>query len=432
MDKYIRFQKPDTPLSGVFHLPVSKSELNRALVMAAFSKVPVHITGTSEADDCRVFIQYLRACGFTLDVSESGIHFSGQAVSGREIIQDLGMAGTALRFLPVLAACLPVRTVFTGAGRLSERPVLPLIQALQTAGAKIIQPENGLNFPLIIEGNPEWKPASFFLGNAPSSQLLSALLLAGAHWPLNTQIHCDKNQIVSRTYVDLTLQMLSAQGIHWLENPDGFFLSENVSNHAQIFTESDWSSASYAFGHVMLNSGKILLKGLKPHSFQGDAGQLDYFRQLGVHLKFVVGGLEVSGEGKKVSAFDFDFSQMPDLAQTFAVLALFADGPCILRGLSTLRFKETDRVQALELELKKCGADVEVVGAEMKIIPFGEILPVCIRTYADHRMAMAFALAAVRTEGMCIENPEVTGKSFPEYWNCLSEVGIKYFMQDDC
>lgn len=421
--EYIRITPPSR-LEGEVELPVSKSLYNRALILSAYSGNLIQVRQAADSDDCRRMEAYLRAAGWGIEQEASGVRVSGQPVPGRVVETDLNMAGTALRFLAVLAATLPLESRFTGAPRLGERPFRPLAKALKATGVNIQIPNTGSIFPFTIRGNPNWQPGQIHLDGVDSSQMVSALLLGGCHFHAGTRISVDASIPLSVPYVEMTLGMLSRQGIQWAMEQGSYVLREKHRVEIPIEGEADWSGASYLFAWLALLGGRIQLSGLSLDSLQGDRGQVGYWHQLGLEVRPTGTGLEAWSEGKGRKGFELDFEGMPDLAQTFAVVAALGEESCVLTGLESLRVKETDRVEALKQQLAKLGAEVRGDARRMEIMPGKWPERADIKTYEDHRMAMAFSLAAVRIPGLRIENPGVVEKSFPGYWKVLAGLGF--------
>lgn len=421
--EYIRITPPSR-LEGEGVLPVSKSLYNRALILSACTGNPISVRQAADSDDCRRMEAYLRAAGWGIEQEASGVRVSGQAVPGRVVETDLNMAGTALRFLAVLAATLPLESRFTGAPRLGERPFRPLAYALKASGVKIQIPDTGSLFPFSIQGNPQWQPGQIHLVGVDSSQMVSALLLGGYHFREGTRISVDSNMPLSVPYIDMTLGMLKSQGIRWERDKEGYVLVEKHRVQIPIEVEVDWSGASYLFAWLVMLGGRLHLPGLSLDSLQGDRGQVGYWQRLGIAVRPTETGLEAWSEGKGRRGFALDFEGMPDLAQTFAVVAALGEEPCVLTGLESLRVKETDRVEALKQELAKLGAKVRGDARRMEIVPGKWPERADIRTYGDHRMAMAFSVAAARIPGLRIQNPGVVEKSFPGYWRVLEGLGF--------
>jgi 3-phosphoshikimate 1-carboxyvinyltransferase len=428
MDEILNVHQVPERLSGVFHLPYSKSMYNRALVIGAASGKSFRVSANSSAEDCEVLKGYLSALNYRIESGGEGIYHFIPGNFPSQVNLDLRMAGTAMRFLTGLACIMPVCSAFRGSERLSMRPVGALKDALISAGGRLEYESAHFALPVRIYGDRHWSPKCFDFAPGESSQMLSALLLLGPHLQTGTRIQVPKVEVVSKTYVEMTLNMLSLQGIYWVRDDSGFVLKSCEWKDEVIFVERDWSSASYAFAWALMFPSDFMIPGLSAQSLQGDRAQVKWFEHLGLKIEFMEKGVRVQSPGyRDLPAFDFDFSDMPDLAQTFAVLALFAKGKSTLRGLETLRVKETDRVSALQAELSKLGAIVQVIGNQMEIEPVEVLMPCMLDTYGDHRMAMSFSILAGLYPGeIGIRSPEVVSKSFPDFWHELSRIGINF------
>jgi 3-phosphoshikimate 1-carboxyvinyltransferase len=427
MDDIVFAGKVVTPLSGAFNLPYSKSMYNRALAMGLASGRSFSVSAKCDAEDGEVIYSYLKALQYDIwESSDGAIHFS-PTVFPSDVHIDLKMAGTAMRFLSAVACTLPVVSHFTGATRLSDRPIQALRDALVLAGAEMEYAAVGYALPVRILGNPNWSPPAFTLTAAESSQMLSALLLLGPSLEIGTRIWISQSSIVSRPYAEMTLRMLSQQGIVWEADDLGFVLKHKQWKDQVIQVERDWSSASYAFAWAIVFPSDFLIPGLYSHSLQGDSTQVAHFEKLGLQLKFESQGLRVRSKGhSRIPAFHLSFQDIPDLAQTFAVLALLGDGPCTLSGLHTLAVKETDRIEALRHTLSSLGACVTVEDYSMEITPVEKLLPGNLDTFDDHRMAMSLSILMSLMPGdIGLLAPGVVSKSFPSFWEQLQAIGIK-------
>ncbi|MCS7084723.1 MAG: 3-phosphoshikimate 1-carboxyvinyltransferase [Bacteroidia bacterium] len=412
---------------GSVELPGSKSEANRLLAFASLLEDEFVVENVPEVDDVTVFIEAMRAAGVTTTLSNGNLYVP-TSIRNSDIgcvRLHLGMAGTAARFWTALACFRPGETILTGDSRLCERPMAPLLEALRDAGADVTCLAQPDRFPIRIRGRSDFCPNEFRLSAGVSSQFLTALLLCAPALREGARIYYDRSRAVSQSYAEMTLRLLQELGVEWECLSWGYRLaSRRPRNRGRV--EADWSAASYPLAAALLAPMKLRLNGLHADSPQGDRVQCQLYLQWGLKIEFDSKGAAVWNDtGRLVRAFDRDCSDTPDLAPTWAALALFADGPCVLRGLHTLKFKETDRIAALKNELVKFGADVQADDASMRIVPgpFPERPPV-VQTYGDHRMAMAFALAAFMPAGVIIENPAVVSKSFPRFWNEARKWGV--------
>jgi len=256
-----------------------------------------------------------------------------------------------------------------------------------------------------------------------SSQFITAILLTA---PLNTAklaIEIEGEQI-SRPYIDMTLQSIKDFGVSIANDSYKRYSCPAGQKYSPqtISIEGDASGASYLWGLAAISGGKVTVKNINPRSAQGDIHFPEALMRMGCSVSSDSHSITVSGT-KSLKGIEIDMSNMPDVAQTLAVVAAFAKGTTVLRGLSTLRVKETDRIEALHTELAKVGISSEI-GPDYLIVRGGEPKGGCIATYEDHRMAMSFAMMAAKVPGMQIEEPQVVEKSFPTFWDTLSSIGI--------
>lgn len=394
----MQFQLPDGPLSGEIDLPISKSIANRYLIIAVLAESSLpwkEGLGVIELpDDVKILANSLQS---------------------REETIDIGMAGTAMRFLTAFCAVHEGKTtVLTGAERMKQRPIGDLVDALRLLGAKIDYVGEVGFPPLRIHGSA-LTGGKVELSAAVSSQFISALMMIAPTMQDGLEIHLT-GKVLSRPYIELTAACMRKCGVevHFIGNtiqiPSGRYKLSALS------IETDWSAASYfyAIAAARLHS-KFLLKGLTLVSPQGDSILAKWFNEIGVSSVQKDDGVEIhSCEVVKLPQ-ELDFTDNPDLAQTFAFLAATLGQPLKLAGLDNLRLKETDRVDALKTELEKLGVTVLVNGNIIDISGKVSVREATIKTYNDHRMAMSAAVLATQVP-IEIENPEVVAKSYPEFW----------------
>ncbi len=405
--------RPNRVLKGTIALPSSKSESNRALIIRALCKQPFEIKNISTAQDTQTLLLILTS---TINHQPS-------------TICDVGAAGTAMRFLTAYFAATPGTKTLTGSDRMKERPIRILVEALRGLGAEIEYAEKDGYPPLKINGMV-LKGGEVEIDGSVSSQYISALLMIAPVLMKGLVIRF-KGEIVSRPYINMTLRMMEHFRVYgvWQDNVLSVSKQEYhiKSDEGYAFeAEADWSAASYWYSMVALaDEADLHIKGLKKVSLQGDAVARDLARFFGVHTEYTEEGVRLSKKTSFREHFGFNFSDCPDLAQTFAVLTSALGIPSLFNGLSTLRIKETDRVQALKDELEKAGTELRVVDDGTVMILPAKFKPgLVVKTYKDHRMAMAFAplamLAPVR-----IEDPEVVKKSYPSFWDDLRSLGFE-------
>ena len=344
-------------------------------------------------------------------------------------VYDVGPAGTTMRFLTAYLSAQPGTHIITGSERMKKRPIGILVDALRTLGARISYVEKEGFAPLQIEGGI-LKGGEVEIDGNVSSQFVSALLLISPVFQNGLVIRF-KGEITSRPYINMTLKMLEEFGVYGVWQEDCISVSRQQyslrADHFEYTVEGDWSAASYWYAFAALaEEADFTIRGLKHPSLQGDAIVADLFSFFGVKTDYIEGGLRLTRQRVKNEYFGFDFSDCPDLAQTVALVTAGLQVPAYLRGVHTLRIKETDRIAALKNELAKVGSEVELRDDNsIRITPPAALLqPGLIHTYEDHRMAMAFAALAMKLGSISIEHPEVVKKSYPGFWNDLKKTGF--------
>ena len=427
-------------LQAQVRLPGSKSLTNRALALAALAGRPLTLTGPSDSADSAVMRHFLERLGWRVAIGQQ----LGEPVwqltppaappdPARLIAIDLGHAGTAARFLTAVCTRLPGTFILDGSERLRQRPLAPLVQALVDGGAHIEALDRPGQLPLKVVGLPSAQPSHLTVAAGLSSQLASALLLLAPALPSGSSVAL-AGELVSEPYLRMTVALCDSFGAQWQAPPEAprrFELVHVAQPPERWAIEGDWSAASYWLSLAATLPTELSLSHLNPASLQGDAGQLRHFLHFGLEFSFDSGVMRVRNtQGNLIRPFDLDFSLMPDLAQTFAVLALFApQGPSHLAGLDTLPLKETDRLRALVTELSTAGAEAIVtqgtrgLGLSVRPLPPGHYAGAPIATYDDHRMAMAFALLAHREPVVHLQHPAVVVKSYPRFWDDLATAG---------
>lgn len=388
-------------------LPASKSLSNRALLIQALSEVYMPLHNLSDCDDTKIM--------------QNGL------VNKNETI-NIKAAGTAMRFLTAYYAILPGEVkILTGSERMLQRPIGILVDALKQLGADIeYLGEEGFP-PLKIKGK-QLNGGELHLPADVSSQYISALLMIAPKLKGGLTLHLE-DAILSRPYIDMTLDVMKAFGgkVDWVDD-ETIRVEENTYLGCEYTIENDWSAASYWYEMVALTADSTLeLPGLKAKSLQGDSCVVQMFRQLGIKTSFTRNGAYLTQRFKKMKRLTCDFSNEPDLAQTFVATCCLMNIPFRFSGLISLKIKETDRVSALITELDKLG--YQLTEEEKGTLAwYGVQLPIngcpVIRTYNDHRMAMALAPACLRCGTIIIDGAEVVSKSYPHYWDDLKEAGF--------
>lgn len=339
---------------------------------------------------------------------------------------DVLDAGTTMRFLIAFCSVKKIGKVIKGTKRMHERPVKILVDALRELGARVEYIEKEGYPPVHVHGflNGQEQDHVKVRGDV-SSQYISALLMIAPVLEKGLTLELT-GKTGSRPYIQMTLALMEHFGIKSQWEGSRIHISPQPYRSAAYTIESDWSGASYWYSLVALaKEAEVKLRGLRKNSYQGDIAIADIMDSLGVSSEFVEDGVIL--KKKEASAtFSYDFSHCPDLAQTVAVVCAAKGVHCTMQGLESLRIKETDRILALQQELAKIGAELLEKDQEWELIPAkeisGEDTPV-FDTYDDHRMAMALAPLAAKTE-ILINEPEVVRKSYPRYWDDLQKAGV--------
>jgi 3-phosphoshikimate 1-carboxyvinyltransferase len=422
-------------LSGTIHLTGSKSESNRALIMQAMSKGAVQVKNISEAADTVTLLGILQPSGVGSGKwkveSEANAQSSLLAsrfsppVSRISHLIDIGPAGTAMRFLTAYYTLQDGEVLLTGSARMKERPIGILVDALRELGAKIEYAEKDGYPPLKIKGPFNQKSEKVSIQGNISSQYISSLLLAAPLLEKGLELIIE-GELTSKPYVEMTLAMLSQAGIKFSWTDNIIRIPNQAYTKSTINVEPDWSAASYWYAIAALaEEAELFLPGLNGYSLQGDSKITEFMANFGITSQFRNGGVFLKKEPKKLERKIFDFKECPDLAQTVIVICAALGHDATFTGLETLKIKETDRVNALQVELSKIGVKLIEKNQTYKLDCSGKDLnkPIRINTYDDHRMAMAFApLALVMTE-MEIEDHLVVEKSYPHFWKDLESIG---------
>jgi 3-phosphoshikimate 1-carboxyvinyltransferase len=420
-----------SPFTATVTPPGSKSLTNRALVLAALADGNSTLTNVLFADDTRVMLDGLAKLGFQLEIDEPAarvrVHGRGGAVPRGEAEILCGNSGTTIRFLTALCALGRGTYTLDGVARMRERPIGELAQLLKNLGVRIDYAQREGFPPLQVHANTLPGGLARF-GAAQSSQYLSAVLQVAPYARNEVRIDLDPGQ-TSWPYVAMTMQLMDQFSVtpELIRDPRSgeprqIIIPQQRYVPSDYAIEPDASNASYFLAAAAIRPGaKVTIEGLGKQSLQGDVGFADVLHKMGADLAFGRDFVTVAGT-ERLEGIDIDMSGMPDMAQTLAVVALFAEGETTLRGLHTLRVKETDRVAALSTELKKFGAEVEVDGDDLMIMPPDVMRSVRIDTYDDHRMAMAFAVAGTRSANITIRDVECVHKTYPGFFNDLRKL----------
>lgn len=402
-------------LDATVALPASKSISNRALIIYALSGGHIMPQNLSDCDDTEVIINAIRYMPDVIDIKA---------------------AGTAMRFMTAYLSLMRGTHTLTGTERMKKRPIKILVDALRSLGAEISYLEEEGFPPLSITGT-KLTGAVLEMSGSVSSQYISAVLMIGPMLDKGFELRLT-GDIISRPYIDLTLYMMNEFGADadWT-SADTITIKPVPYKTREYLIENDWSGASYWYEMMALMDNpdaKLMLTGLKDGSKQGDSVARYIFSMLGVKTVFESKTsrkpqtVTITANGRCLPRLEYDFINSPDLAQTFVVTCAAKGVRFHFKGLSTLKIKETDRIEALKKEMRKLGYVIESRN-DSELIWDGETcepqMEKGIDTYEDHRMALAFAPYALKSGEIIINNPQVVTKSYPHFWESLEEVGFK-------
>jgi 3-phosphoshikimate 1-carboxyvinyltransferase len=424
------------PITRPFDLtitpPGSKSLTNRALVIASLADGVSELRNVLFADDTQVCVESLRKLGFEIAIDENQktlrVHGQSGKIPSTNAELFCGNSGTTIRFLTALCSLGHGSYTLDGIDRMRQRPIGTLVDLLRHLGSRIEYLQQPGYPPIRI--NADSLPGGILrYPPAPSSQYLSAILMISPYARHEIRIDLDPNQ-TSWPYVAMTMRLMD----HFSHTPElirdpstgqpqQIIIPQGIYKATDYTVEPDASNASYFLAAAALHPGsRITIANLGKDSLQGDVGFADVLHRMGADLIFGRDFITVVGT-PRLEGIEIDLADMPDTAQTLAVVALFADGETIIHGLHTLKVKETDRLAALQTELTKLGATVKIDSGDTLIIsPPAHPKPATIDTYDDHRMAMSFALAGTKIPGVTIRNTECTAKTYPDFFKDLAKL----------
>ncbi|MBA5235057.1 3-phosphoshikimate 1-carboxyvinyltransferase [Pectobacterium aroidearum] len=413
-------------INGTLNLPGSKSVSNRALLLAALSEGKTRLTNLLDSDDVRHMLTALTALGVEYHLSSDRTvceitGLGGVFTASQPLELFLGNAGTAMRPLAAALCLTDGDIVLTGEPRMKERPIGHLVDALRQGGAKIDYLEQENYPPLRLHGG--FQGGEISVDGSVSSQFLTALLMTAPLAAQDTQISI-QGDLVSKPYIDITLHMMKAFGIEVRnENYQRFFVAgrQQYRSPGDYLVEGDASSASYFLAAAAIKGGVVRVTGVGRNSVQGDIRFADVLERMGATVRW--GEDYIECERGELHAIDMDMNHIPDAAMTIATAALFAQGgTTTLRNIYNWRVKETDRLAAMAIELRKVGAEVEEGNDYIRITPPAKLKAAEIGTYNDHRMAMCFSLVALSDTPVTILDPKCTAKTFPDYFEQLARL----------
>ncbi len=416
------------PIDAIARIPGSKSITNRALLIAALADGASVLTGALFSDDTRYMAEALGALGIAVVADETAEQFTVHGLGGNipattaELF--VGNSGTTMRFLTAAVALGHGRYRVDGIPRMRQRPIQPLIDALNDLGGSVVSEAGTGCPPVIVEANG-LRGGLVAVAGDTSSQYFTALQIAGPYAELGIEIEVI-GDLVSKPYLLITASVMEAFGVevevdqeHWRT----FRIAPGQRYQARRYQiEPDASNATYFFAAAAVTGGRIRVDGLGSGSAQGDLHFVDVLERMGAHVTIADDHVEVTGPPiGELRGIDVDMNAISDTAQTLAAIAPFANGPTTIRGVEHMRHKETDRVRALVTELRRLGQEVEERPDGLTVHP-APVQPASIETYDDHRMAMSFSIAALRAPGVRILDPGCVAKTFPTFFERLAEV----------
>ena len=404
------------PINAKISIPGSKSATNRALILAAIAKTPSRLRKPLSSRDADLMVKGLQSLGCKIDEikTEQGFDYqiTPQKLSGPTQI-DVGNAGTVMRFLPPIASLATGLVHFDGDARSHERPLEPVIKALEQLGASI-EHGNKYRLPLTINGSGEIKGGVVEVDASASSQFISALMLLGPATNNGLTIRNIGKSLPSMPHIQMTIQMLRQFGatVEVGENSWTVISSDLLGQDLTI--EPDLSNAAPFMAAAMICGGSVeILDWPKSTSQPGDQLR-DIFAKMGARIEQSNGGLKISGSGK-INGIDIDLHDVGELTPSIAAVAALASSPSTLRGIAHLRLHETDRLAALANEINNLGGDVTEGPGELLIKPAKLVASQIFKSYEDHRMATAGAIIGLAVKDLIVENIETTKKTLPDF-----------------
>jgi 3-phosphoshikimate 1-carboxyvinyltransferase len=413
--------KPLPPTRAAVSVPGSKSVTHRVLIAAALSDGRCVIENALDSEDARLTREALSAWGVAIAPEGEALIVAGRrgelTACQRPIF--LGNSGTSMRLLTAVAALARGRTVLTGTERLRARPIGDLLDGLAQVGAGVRSVDGNGCPPVAIEGGGIVGGRAD-LNCALSSQFLSALLLVGPYTARGLEVRVTHGP-VSRPYIDITLDTMAGFGVEverdgygWFKVPGG--CGYRAGRHR---VEPDCSQAGYFWAAAAVAASTVCVRGTRPNSLQGDIRILDILERMGCRVAAEAEGVAVSGGA--LEAVEVDMADIPDVVPTVAVVAAFARGRTVIRNVAHLREKESDRLKAVTAGLNRMGIAAEC-DADSLWVEGGRPHAAAIDCHDDHRIAMSFAVAGLKTPGVRILDEACVGKSFPGFWQTLERL----------
>lgn len=399
------------PFAATLTIPGSKSVTNRALILAALANSPSILRRPLHSRDSALMIAGLKALGVVIETAANGdlTITPGQLFGPASI--DVGNAGTVMRFLPPVAAMAKGLIHFDGDARSHERPLGPVIRALEALGVSI---EHGGRYglPITINANGQLRGGVVEVDGTLSSQFISALLLVAPATKTGVTIKHVGTSLPSLPHIEMTISMLRDKGVEVIVGLNEWTVRPANMRGADLVIEPDLSNAGPFMGAAMLCGGTVVIKDWPKITTQPGDQLRKIFAAMGAELEYRSDDLAITGG--QIHGIDIDLHDVGELTPTIAAICLFADSPSYLRGIAHLRTHETDRLAALATEINNLGGEVIEEPSALRIIPkplHGGIF----HTYDDHRLGTAAAMIGLLVDGVEVENIETTRKTLPDF-----------------
>ncbi|HXX35408.1 MAG TPA: 3-phosphoshikimate 1-carboxyvinyltransferase [Thermodesulfobacteriota bacterium] len=413
--------KPLSRCNGVVAVPGSKSYTHRALIVSSLADGESSLISVLRCEDTERTVEGLKKFGVEIYWEGDPVRVPGKGGVFKTTDEkvDVDNSGTSMRFLTALAALKTGITLLDGSERMRKRPIGELLTGLGELGVKAYS-QRGNDCPPVIVESQGLKGGTTRIRGEESSQFLSGLLMTAPYAQRDMNIEVT-GSLASKPYVDITLDVMSAFGVEARNRGyRSFFIKAGQRYLPREYRiEGDASSASYFFSAAAVCRGRVRVENLNPATIQGDIGFLEILERMGCRVIRGDNWIEVSG--KELRGIKVDMNEMPDLVPTLAVTAAFAQGKTVIKNIGHLRFKESDRIHALAVELSKMGVRV-TEGDDGLEIEGGKPSGAEIETYNDHRMAMSFAIAGLVVPGVKIKGERCVDKSFPRFWEALQKL----------
>lgn len=408
----------DSPLDATLTIPGSKSVTNRALILAALSGSPSTLRRPLHSRDSALMIAGLKALGVGIESASNGdLTITPGPLFGPATI-DVGNAGTVMRFLPPVAAMAKGLIYFDGDARSHERPLAPIIKAMESLGVSI---EHGSRYalPMTINANGQLRGGTVEVNASLSSQFISALLLVAPATHDGITVKNIGSSLPSLPHIEMTIAMLREKGVEVLVGDNEWVVKPTPMYGSDVVIEPDLSNAAPFMGAAMLSGGTVVIRDWPRETTQPGDALREIFTQMGAQIEFKGDDLAITGD--QIHGIDIDLHDVGELTPSIAAICAFADSASYLRGIAHLRTHETDRLSALATEINRLGGEVIEEQSALRIIPRPMHAGI-FHTYEDHRLATAGAMIGLRVVGIEVENIETTRKTLPDFpgaWNEL-------------